>query len=318
MLSFFSGNDQCAGTATAQTLIDLSSGTVSGNSVTVDATSFAQTLGPGSYSFLASYNGNSTFMPSTAACEPLTVALPELLHATITTQILDGSGHDITGTTKTIYYVTVHDRATVTGSGPVPTGTVTFDKIQPRLTTEIHFPDYSIVAGNPATGTIVHDTGIVSAPAGNVAVLPVPAGSVSFTFFTGGDCTSGAPHGAGAVMIGGWSSGVGTGGTGIAHGSTPEGPLAAGFYAFNASYAGDAIYKPVQSACEPFQVQPPQCPEDPKRAALMTRTVDPTGASHGVANYLTLQAAYDAAQWSARERDDRDVRQYDRERDPRR
>jgi hypothetical protein len=94
------------------------------------------------------------------------------------------------------------------------------DKIQPRLTTEIHFPDHNVIAGNPATGTTVHDTAIVSAPSGNVGVLPVPAGSVSLTSFTGGGCTSGTPHATGAVVIGGWSSGVGTGGTGIADGST--------------------------------------------------------------------------------------------------
>jgi hypothetical protein len=50
---------------------------------------------------------------------------------------------------------------------------------------------------------------------------------------------------------------------------------------------------------------PPQCPEDPNRAGLMTRTVDTgklAGGGSGVAgdptNYLTLQAAYDAAKVS--------------------
>jgi hypothetical protein len=54
---------------------------------------------------------------ATAACEPLTVQTQQEQHAaTIMPQILDGSGIDITGQTRTIYYVSVHGRATVTGS----------------------------------------------------------------------------------------------------------------------------------------------------------------------------------------------------------
>jgi hypothetical protein len=70
-----------------------------------------------------------------------------------------------------------------------------------------------------------------------------PTGTVTFTFFTSGDCTTGA-QGAGMVTLVG----------GVAHPSDTAGPLGAGSYAFRAHYSGDSNYSESTSACEPLTV----------------------------------------------------------------
>lgn len=93
-----------------------------------------------------------------------------------------------------------------------------------------------------AVGTSVHDTTLISGATG-----PVPTGTVIYTFFSGGDCSTGAVVGTETVTL-------------AADGSVPDssvhGPLTAatGPYAFRAEYEGDANYLDGTSLCEPFSV----------------------------------------------------------------
>ncbi len=95
-------------------------------------------------------------------------------------------------------------------------------------------------SGSVPLGTSVYDS---------VAVGPYVApfqigGSVSYTFFTSGDCSG---------------AGISAGGGSFINGTPPPqssamGPLAAGSYSFGATYIGDANYVGSSSACEPFTV----------------------------------------------------------------
>ena len=115
-------NSTCAGTpndtSSAQAL----------TSGAVDATGFAKgPLGAGSYSFLASYNGDTNYNTADALCETVAIgkgtpSLATVIHSgDPTTDIAAG------GVTLVAGGATVHDKATITGDGTVtPTGTVTF------------------------------------------------------------------------------------------------------------------------------------------------------------------------------------------------
>jgi hypothetical protein len=82
---------------------------------------------PGSYSFRASYSGDANYAAIPAsACEPVTVSR---FDSAVNTRILRVSdGADVTNQAINLMNaasVAVQDEATVTGSGPTPTGTVT-------------------------------------------------------------------------------------------------------------------------------------------------------------------------------------------------
>jgi hypothetical protein len=162
-------------------------------SATLDATgSFSgdpQTgLTTGSYGYIVTYNGDSTYTGSVGVCEPFSVQ--QLVSQTNTT-VLDSAGNPVTGPLTPP--ATVQDSATVTGSGPTPTGTV------------------------------------------------------SFTFFTNGNCTApGTSAGANIPLSA----------TGTALSNTESG-LGSGSYSFEATYNGDTTYKPSTSGCEPFTVSSP-------------------------------------------------------------
>src|SRR5438094_914304 len=96
-------------------------------------------------------------------------------------------------------------------------------------------------SGTEATGASSYDTSSVTGVAG-----VTPTGSVTYTFFTTGDC-----------------SGVGTsesppGGSLLSDGLVPNslsvGPLAAGSYSFLVNYFGDNNYWGSNSVCETFTV----------------------------------------------------------------
>jgi len=109
--------------------------------------------------------------------------------------------------------------------------------------TEIHLANETVVS-SPfiiASGSTVHDKATVT---GTPAAF-TPTGDVTFTFFTGGDCTTGTAHDAGTVTLDV---------NGVAHPSNSAGPLAAGSYAFQASYPGNGDYTKSTSACEPLIV----------------------------------------------------------------
>jgi hypothetical protein len=109
--TFFT-NGTCSGTGSAAGSPTLSGGTATSNT--------ESGLAAGSYSFQATYNGDTTYLPSTGDCEPFTVV--QLASHTVTTVMSGGSA--VTGPLNAP--ATVTDSATVTGSGPTPTGTVTF------------------------------------------------------------------------------------------------------------------------------------------------------------------------------------------------
>jgi hypothetical protein len=94
-------------------------------------------------------------------------------------------------------------------------------------------------AGTETAGASAYDTATVS---GSGAVTPT--GTVSYTFFANGTC-SGTGTSAGTVTLTG---------TGSVPKSGTKGPLAAGAYAFQATYAGDGNYSGSTGPCEPFTV----------------------------------------------------------------
>ena len=82
---------------------------------------------PGSYSYNASYSGDANYPAAgPSGCEPITVSR---FNSAINTAILRVSdGADVTNQVIDLMNaasVAVQDQATVTGSGPTPTGTVT-------------------------------------------------------------------------------------------------------------------------------------------------------------------------------------------------
>jgi hypothetical protein len=93
-------------------------------------------------------------------------------------------------------------------------------------------------------GTVMHDLATVSVTPGFAS----PTGSVTFTFFTNGTC-DGDGTAFGTVVLDGANPGV-------AHPSTATAALAAGSYAFRASWPGDAAYTGNTSSCENFTVTP--------------------------------------------------------------
>jgi hypothetical protein len=107
------------------------------------------------------------------------------------------------------------------------------------VVTTIHNASHAAIT-TATPGDTVHDKATVTGIQGFT-----PTGTVDFTFFTGGDCTTGTSAAAGTVSLDA---------NGVAHPSTAEGPLAAGSYAFRAHYNGDTNYAASTSACEPLSV----------------------------------------------------------------
>ena len=123
----------------------------------------------------------------------------------------------------------------------------------PLVATQIHDANHNTVVAVPA-GSIVHDsatvTGISLPPpppppsaASISATGPTPTGSVTFTFFTSIDCTTGGSFAGTVTLV-----------SGVAHPSMSEGPLSGGSYSFIAHYNGDTFYAEADSECEPLQV----------------------------------------------------------------
>jgi hypothetical protein len=143
-------------------------------------------LGAGSYSFRATYSGDSNHGASISPCEDFRV---------------------FAGATETA--TEVINNAT---SRP-PSGTET-------------------------TGASFHDTATVTRASG----IP-PTGTVTYRFFTNGDCRSPASTTQTVTPAGG-----------LVPNSASTGPLGAGSYSFQATYSGDDHYLGSTSPCEPFTV----------------------------------------------------------------
>ncbi len=94
-------------------------------------------------------------------------------------------------------------------------------------------------AGTEKTGASAFDTATLTG-AGGVT----PSGTVTYTFFTNNTC-AGTGTATGTVTLNGDAT---------VPNSNIQGPLAAGGYAFQAAYSGDANYTALTSGCEPFAV----------------------------------------------------------------
>jgi hypothetical protein len=112
-----------------------------------------------------------------------------------------------------------------------------------KTATTLHAADGSVIPvdGTVPLGTSVFDAATVSGVPGIV-----PTGTVAYTFFNHGQCTGmGNPAGGGDLA------------GGVPPNSSTVGPLAAGTYAFQAVYSGDANYTGSTSLCEPFTAVAP-------------------------------------------------------------
>jgi hypothetical protein len=125
----------------------------------------------------------------------------------------------------------------------------TIDKAGSSTLTEIHNAAEQAVT-SVALGSTVHDKATVTSTNTSFS----PTGNVSFTFWrTAKDCQAGTSETAGTVDLDA---------SGVAHPSSSKGPLAAGDYAFRASYAGDGNFNGSTSPCEPLTVNKAQLTMD--------------------------------------------------------
>ena len=110
----------------------------------------------GSYGYLVNYLGDQVYLPSRGICEPFRV---EQLESQIETQVHDANHVNITNQTVPAG-TAVHDKATVFGAGPIPTGSVTFNLIAgancvgSTIATEIVPLDLTGMAESTATSTL--------------------------------------------------------------------------------------------------------------------------------------------------------------------
>src|SRR5256886_867600 len=125
-----------------------------------------------------------------------------------------------------------------TGDSNYFPSTSSCDNFSAALVTTELFNSNSVVVplgGFVPNGILIHDTATVT---GLNAITPT--GTLTYVFFSNGAC-----------------SGSGTSQTmnltqGVAPNSTVKGPLAVGFYSFNATYSGDSNYPRSTSQCEFF------------------------------------------------------------------
>ncbi len=117
----------------------------------------------------------------------------------------------------------------------------TVGKATPSIATTVFDATTNAAWGNSeATGASAYDTSAVTGVGGFT-----PTGSVSYSFFDNGSCTSDANTTTQSVTLVG----------GSVPNSAPQGPLGAGDYSFKATYSGDANNDPSDaSSCEPFTV----------------------------------------------------------------
>ena len=119
--------------------------------------------------------------------------------------------------------------------------TLTVGKVSPgSFTTAIHNAAHAAVTTVDA-GTTVHDQATLTAS----GALPLPTGTVTFSWFTNGGCT-GTPA---------QTSGTFTLTSGAVDATTfTQTPNSSGSFAFQASYSGDGTYNSATAACETLTV----------------------------------------------------------------
>lgn len=154
----FFTNGTCSGSP-ADTTDPITVGPEVINNVTVaTAESPTRTPLPGSYSYRATYSGDSNYLdPITSACEPVTVSR---FSSAVNTRILRVSdGADVTNQVLNLdnaASVAVKDEATVVGAvgGPTPTGTVTFTRFDNGNCTGTPTPETATLDGGKALSSV--------------------------------------------------------------------------------------------------------------------------------------------------------------------
>ena len=284
--TFFS-NATCSGTGSPAGTGTLSAGVANSSS--------EGPLTAGSYSFQATYNGDTNYLTSTGACEPFTVT--EATSQTATTVRQGGSA-----VTSVAIGSSVTDQATVSGTGAgTPTGTVTFTFFSNATCSGTGSPagtgtlsagvansssegpltagSYSFQATYNGDTNYLTSTGAcepVTAGAGSAEVVTtvqqggtnttsVPAGASVTDQATVSGSGAGTPTGTvtftsfanGTCAGTGTPAGTGILASGVANSNT-VGPLTVGgSYSFQATYNGDANYVSHTGPCEPFTVTAP-------------------------------------------------------------
>lgn len=154
-------NSECTGATTTQ-VVALVAGTAESNTTTVPSTGM---------SYKAYYQGDGNYSPAMGVCEPLVASK---LIPTVTTDI-----HDVTHTivTSVVTGTTVHDKATVSGSGPTPTGTVDFT----------WYTNNTCTPAGVAAGTGIALVSGVAHPSSSEG--PLAVGAYSFKAHYSGDST---------------------------------------------------------------------------------------------------------------------------------
>jgi hypothetical protein len=122
---------------------------------------------PGALSYKAHFNGDGNFVATDGDCEPLTI---DKLTPNITTQIHNPAHTDITGTTVNEGTI-VHDKALVSGSGAIPTGTVDFQRFTNNSCSGSPANVQSGVALNSASSPANAESNTFSTVAGDLSYL---------------------------------------------------------------------------------------------------------------------------------------------------
>ena len=118
---------------------------------------------------------------------------------------------------------------------------LTVTELASSTVTVIHDAAHATVT-SVAAGTTVHDQATVTGQVG----LPVPTGTVTFSWFTNGTCTAPAAATSDPFPLDA---------AGVADGTTfTQTPTVSGSFAFQATYSGDGTYAGSTGACEPFEV----------------------------------------------------------------
>jgi hypothetical protein len=323
--TFFS-NGTCDGTGTAAGTVDLSRTGAVSNSNTE-----GPPLAAGSYSFRATYSGDLNYGGSTSTCEPFTVGRGTSTTATVVVQsgpATGSSAHDTatvttsdtvvaSGTVTYTFFTNGACSGTGTGAGggalvsgaapnsstegPLAAGSYAFQATysgdsnyagstsgcEPftvgegtsSITTAVKDAATGLAwSGSEAIGASAYDTATVT-----TSDTVTATGTVAYTFFTNGACSgTGTGAGGGALV------------SGAVLNSNTEESLAAGSYAFQATYSGDSNYAGSTSACEPFSV-----PTGSVLAATSTKTattvIDAATKAAWSGSETTGASAYDTA-----------------------
>jgi RHS repeat-associated protein/uncharacterized repeat protein (TIGR01451 family) len=301
-ITFTAGNPVPTGTVTYEFFTTLN-GTGSHTDYTVTLNSDGSVpdspntaaLAAGSYSYVAVYNGDSHYAPATGDVEPL-VAAP--LSSSVATVIKDAANN---GTPTDALGESVYDTSTVSGNGNIaPTGSITyyFYTNSTATGTPIYQRTFALGSNSDTQGPLAAGSysfvavyggdSNYSSSTGPIETLTINKGTLTLTTTIHNAANgstiplnSSQPLGTSAydtVSISGSTTGFApdtsklsftfngaAAGSGSATSST-EGPMGAGGYTFDSSFAGDSNYNPASSADEPFTIA--------KGTITVTTTID--------------------------------------------